>query len=275
MSAPAAAARHPRDALLRIERFPHIWCPGCGLGIVLRAVAEAVAGSGVPPERHAIVSGIGCTGRSAGYLDLDSFHTTHGRAIPFATGLALARPDLEVTVVSGDGDLTTIGGNHLVHAARRNVDITVVLVNNFTYGMTGGQFGATTPQGARSTTSPRGNVERPFNLPLLVAAAGAPFVARWTTMHARPLERALARAFEVDGFAFVEVISPCPPGFGTKNGYDDGLDEMRHFMEHAVVRHDADLWGLDVTMARHAPLVVGNFRDVPTPSYGARAGVGR
>jgi len=161
--------------------------------------------SGIPPEKHVCVSGIGCTGRIAGYLNLDSFHTTHGRAIPFATGLHLVRPDLEVTVISGDGDLFAIGGNHFIHAARRNLDINVICVNNFNYGMTGGQLGPTTPLGAFSTTSPYGNYEPPFNLPLLAAAAGAVFVARWTVLHARQLERAILRALKKRGFTFIEV----------------------------------------------------------------------
>ncbi|MEM4189959.1 MAG: thiamine pyrophosphate-dependent enzyme, partial [Candidatus Caldarchaeum sp.] len=151
--------RHPRDRLLRAERLPHIWCPGCGIGIVMAAYAEAVEASGIPSEKHVCISGIGCTGRVAGYMNLDSYHTTHGRAIAFATGLSLVRPDLEVTVISGDGDICTIGGNHLIHAARRNVDINVIMVNNFNYGMTGGQHGGTTPLGAKTYTTPYGNIE--------------------------------------------------------------------------------------------------------------------
>ncbi len=281
MSQALVATRHPGDELLRSQRLPHIWCPGCGLGNVLRSVAGAMQASKIPTDRHVCVSGIGCTGRSAGYLNVDSYHTTHGRAIPFATGLKLANPELEVTVLSGDGDLTTIGGNHLIHAARRNMDLTVILVNNFNYGMTGGQFGATTPQGARTTTSPYGNFETPFNIPLLVAAAGAPFVARWTTLHVRQLRQAIERAFQVDGFAFVEVLSPCPPGFGKKNAYESALDEMHHFLKEAVVDHGADLSQASLSMHKDERLVLGNFRDLKRPSYGAsraaaleKAGVG-
>ena len=274
MSQALVATRHPSDAMLRSQRLPHIWCPGCGLGNVLRAVSGAMQASQTPIERHVCVSGIGCTGRSAGYLDVDSYHTTHGRAIPFATGLKLANPALEVTVLSGDGDLTTIGGNHLIHAARRNMDLTVVLVNNFTYGMTGGQFGATTPQGARTATSPYGNFETPFNLPLLVAAAGAPFVARWTTLHIRQLRQALDRAFQVDGFAFVEILSPCPAGFGKKNAYESALDEMNHFLKQAVVDPGVDLAQASLSMHKDERVVLGTFRDLPRASYGSsRAGI--
>lgn len=268
MSAPPVSLRHPGDALLRVDRFPHIWCPGCGLGNVLRCFSEAVLSSGTPPDRHVVVSGIGCTGRSAGYIHVDSYHTTHGRAIPFATGMKLANPDLVVSVISGDGDLTTIGGNHLMHAARRNVNLKVVLVNNFNYGMTGGQFGATTPHAARTSTSPYGNFERPFNVPLLMAACGAPYVARWTTLHVRQLKQAIERLFQVDGFGIVEVISPCPAGFGKKNGYANALLEMQHFLELAIVDHRADLWKLDVTMATDERLVLGNFVDKERQAYG-------
>ncbi len=258
---------HPKEGLLRTDRLPHIWCPGCGLGDVLGAYATAIEADPKGRQRHVCVSGIGCTGRSAGYVNVDSYHTTHGRPIPFATGLKLANRNLEVTVISGDGDLSTIGGNHLIHAARRNIDLNVILVNNFNYGMTGGQFGATTPHGARTTTTPYGNYEWPFNLPLLVAAAGAPFVARWTTLHVRQLRRTIEAAFQRDGFTFIEVISPCPPGFGKKNQYADGLDEMNHFLHHSVERPEADLWDLGITMRKEDPIIVGQFRDQTRPDY--------
>src|SRR4030042_1093178 len=161
---------HPKDLLLRKERIPHIWCPGCGLGSVLSALVDALRSSGLDLKKTAVVSGIGCTGRAAGYLNLDGFHTTHGRAIPYATGLKLANPDLTVIVFSGDGDLSAIGGNHLIHAARRNVDLKVICANNFNYGMTGGQGGPTTPIGAKTTTTPYGGFENPFNLPWRGAA---------------------------------------------------------------------------------------------------------
>ena len=150
---------HPKDALLRVERIPHIWCPGCGIGTVFGAVMAAIQKSGHDLDQLAMVSGIGCTGRMAGYIRLDSFHTTHGRAIPFATGLKLARPETKVLVVSGDGDLLAIGGNHFIHAARRNIDLTVLCVNNLNYGMTGGQQAPSTPFGAKTTTSVAGSPE--------------------------------------------------------------------------------------------------------------------
>ena len=208
---------HPLDSLLRSDRLPHIWCPGCGLGPAMACLTKSMEESGVPIEKHVCVSGIGCTGRVAGYLNLDSFHTTHGRALPFATGLKLANPDLQVTVFSGDGDLFAIGGNHMLHAARRNIDLNVICVNNFNYGMTGGQFGPTTPYEAKTSTSPYGNPEGSFNLPHLVASLGAVFVARWTVLHLRQLQHAMNYAIKKKGFTFIEVLAPCPTGFGRRN----------------------------------------------------------
>ena len=162
-----AANIHPIDRLLRADRLPHILCPGCGIGTVIHGYAHAIAASDVAEDQHVCVSGIGCSGRAAGYVNVDSYHTTHGRALPFALGIAVHNPKLNVTVISGDGDLTAIGGNHLIHAARRNVNLNVICINNFNYGMTGGQVGPTTPVGAKGSTAPLGAVEQPFNLPYL------------------------------------------------------------------------------------------------------------
>ncbi len=261
------AVSHLKDAFIRAGRLPHIWCPGCGIGIVLAAYVNALEKSGIPTDRQICVSGIGCTGRVSGYLNLDSYHTTHGRAIPFATGLSIIKPDLEVTVISGDGDISTIGGNHLIHAARRNVDINVIMVNNLNYGMTGGQHGATTPLGAKTYTTPYGNIETPFNVPYLVSAAGASFVARWTAMHVGQLQNAILRMMEVEGFAFLEVISPCPPTFGEFNGFPEALDMMTYFRNKAVVDDNADLSKAGVSAHPEDPVIVGNFVDRRRPSY--------
>ena len=258
---------HLNDEVIRSERLPNIWCPGCGIGIVVGAYVKAIQKSTIPRQKQISISGIGCTGRVSGYLDLDSYHTTHGRAIAFATGMSVVRPELEITVIAGDGDLGVIGGNHLIHAARRNVDLNVIMVNNFNYGMTGGQHGGTTPLGAKTHTSPYGNVETPFNIPYLVAAAGASFVARWTAMHVRQVTAAISRMMEVKGFAFMEVLSPCPPTFGEFNGYPDALDMMKYFRDKAVVDNNADLSTIGVTTRPEDPVVVGNFVDKRRPSY--------
>jgi 2-oxoglutarate ferredoxin oxidoreductase subunit beta len=190
----ACVPDHPLEDLIRSDRIPHIWCPGCGIGTAFAATLSAMKGCGLDLATLCMVSGIGCSGRAAGYVKLDSFHTTHGRAIPFATGLKLGNPKLNVVVFSGDGDLFAIGGNHFIHAARRNIPLTVICLNNLNYGMTGGQVAATTPYLARTTTTPAGNTEAPFNLPLLAWAAGASFVARWTILHIRELTECIQKA---------------------------------------------------------------------------------
>lgn len=261
----APQERHPMDDLLREERLPHIWCSGCGIGTALTCFISALLKSGLDLDKVVVVSGIGCTGRVAGYVCLDSFHTTHGRAIPFATGLKLANPELKVVVFSGDGDLVTIGGNHFIHAARRNIDMTVICVNNFNYGMTGGQAGATTPVGAVTTTTPYGNYEHPFNLPYLAAASGAVYVARWTVLHVRRLERAISEALAKRGFSFVEVVSPCPTNFGRRHKQRTGLDTLRYYHERGIIRHGADPRSVDIELG--GDIIEGKFIDIEKPTF--------
>jgi len=256
--------KHPLDAYLRMERLPHIWCSGCGLGLILNCFIRSLLKSGLDLDKVVVVSGIGCTGRAAGYIRLDSFHTTHGRAIPFATGLKLANPELKVIVFSGDGDLVAIGGNHLIHAARRNIDMTVVCVNNFIYGMTGGQLGPTTPLAARTTTTRRGNIEEPFNIPYLVAASGAVYVARWTTAQVRRLEKTITEALLKKGFSLVEVISPCPTYYGRMNKQATGLDIMKYYRDNSVIKSNIDLKYADIKL--DGQIVVGKFVDIERPS---------
>ncbi|HED03485.1 MAG TPA: 2-oxoacid:ferredoxin oxidoreductase subunit beta [Candidatus Fraserbacteria bacterium] len=266
---PSRPGAHPEDTLLRAERLPHIWCPGCGIGPALGAYVEALQESEVPLKQQVIVSGIGCTGRSAGYVNIDSFHTTHGRAIPFATGMKIANPDLKITVFSGDGDLFAIGGNHFIHAARRNIDLNVICINNFNYGMTGGQLGPTTPPEALTSTSPYGHEEESFNLPYLAACAGAVFVARWTSLHFLQLKRAIRHAMQKEGFTFIEVLSPCPPGFGGPNSLGEGLDQMRWYKEKATINPQANLETIGLELG-DAKIVLGDFVDRERPSYLAR-----
>jgi len=255
---------HPATRLLRADRMPHIWCPGCGIGTTVNCFAQALASLKLDLNKVVVVSGIGCTGRVAGYVRLDSFHTTHGRAIPFATGLKLANPELTVIVYSGDGDLIAIGGNHFIHAARRNMDITVFCVNNFNYAMTGGQIGPTTPLKAVGTTAPYGVFEKPFNLPHLAESSGAVYVARWTAYHVRQLTRAMAEAICKPGFSFVEILSPCPTLFERRNRLGDGLTRMKFFRDKTVIKNGADTRTLDIGFQEQ--IVCGKFVDIERPT---------
>src|SRR5512146_1527240 len=255
----------PMSGTLRMDRMSHIWCPGCGIGSEVNAFAEAVKRSGIDPDKLAVVSGIGCTGRVAGYVDFDSIHTTHGRAIPVATGLKLARPEMKVVVFSGEGDLTGIGGNHFIHAARRNMDIVVICNNNFTYGMTGGQVTPTTPHSAVSSTTPFGNHEYPFNLPFLADAAGATYVARWTSMHSRNLMQSIEEALSRKGFSFIEVVSPCTTLYLRRNRLGDGVDALQFYQENAVLKHGADTRTLDLDF--QGKITIGKFVEKDKPTY--------
>ncbi len=252
------------EKYLRMDRIPHIWCPGCGIGTTVNCFVRAIEQSGVDLSKLAIVSGIGCTGRVAGYLDFDSFHTTHGRAIPFATGLKLANPDLKVVVYSGEGDLIAIGGNHFMHAARRNLDLTVFCVNNFNYAMTGGQASPTTPIDAVATTAPFGVYERPFNLPFLAECCGAVYAARWTTYHVRQMTKAMGEAINKQGFSFVELVSPCPTLYERRNRLGSGLDRMKWFKEHTVIENGADTRKCDIEFEKK--IICGKFIDIDRPS---------
>ena len=256
---------HPMERYLRTDRLPHIWCSGCGLGTALSCFTYALDELDLGAEDVGVVSGIGCTGRMAGYLNLDSYHTTHGRAIAFATGLAVAQPTRKVVVLSGDGDLFAIGGNHFIHAARRNINMTVLCVNNFNYGMTGGQYGPTTPIGSRGTTAPYGNYENPFNLPYLAASCGAVYVARWTSLHARRLKEAMIEAIMKPGFTFVEIVAPCPTNYGRRNRIGEGLDELKYYAERSVIRHGANPAEADLIPGND--IVVGRFVDVDRPTF--------
>ena len=256
---------HPISPFIRMDRMPHIWCSSCGIGTVVKCFAQALAETQVDLTKVAVVSGIGCTGRVAGYMKLDGFHSTHGRAIPFATGLKLGRPELLVTVFSGDGDLAGIGGNHFIHAARRNMDLMVILVNNFIYGMTGGQNAATTPMTAKTSTMPFGNYERPFNLAHLAASCGASYVARWTSLHVRRLTKSIEEAIERKGFRFIEAIAPCSTLYARLNRLGTGFDLMRHYHDNAEVRNGADT--RDVGIGFQDRIICGKFVDQESPTH--------
>jgi len=256
---------HPLDRFLKEGRIPHIWCSGCGIGIAFTAFVRALEKGQFDCDKTAVVSGIGCSGRAAGYLNLDTYHTTHGRAIPFATGLKLARPELKVVVFSGDGDLFAIGGNHIIHAARRNVDITVICINNFNYGMTGGQGGPTTPLEARTTTTPYGCAEHPFNLIYLAKAAGAVYVARWTVLHTYEMRDAMIEGMNKRGFSFIEIVSPCPTGYARRNKLGSTLDLMRFYRDNSYLA--AELDPENTALPFKGRVAVGKFVDVEKPTF--------
>ncbi len=258
-------AGSPMASTLRMDRMPHIWCPGCGIGSEVNSFAEAVKRSGIDPKKLVVVSGIGCTGRVAGYVNFDSIHTTHGRAIPVATGVKLANPELTVVVFSGEGDLSGIGGNHLIHAARRNMDLVVICNNNFTYGMTGGQVTPTTPNSAIASTTPYGNYEYPFSLPFLMDAAGATYIARWTSMHARNVTQSIEEALLRKGFSFIEVISPCTTLYLRRNRLGDGVDMLQHYQENSILKHGADT--RETAIDYQGKIVIGKFVDKNKPTY--------
>ncbi len=256
---------HPLDRFLKEGRIPHIWCSGCGIGIAFTAFVKALEKGQFDPDRTVVVSGIGCSGRAAGYLDLDTYHTTHGRPIPFATGLKLAKPELKLVVFSGDGDLFAIGGNHIIHAARRNIDITVICINNFNYGMTGGQGGPTTPLEARTTTTPYGCAEHPFNLIYLAKAAGAVYVARWTVLHTYEMRDAMIEGMNKRGFSFIEIISPCPTGYARRNKLGSALDLMRFYKDNSYLADELD--PENTALPFKGRVAVGKFVDIEKPTF--------
>jgi len=259
------AEKNPMEDFLRMDRIPHIWCPGCGIGTVVTSFVEALKKTDLDLNKLAVVSGIGCTGRVAGYVKFDSFHSTHGRAIPFATGLKLANPDLKVVVFSGDGDIAGIGGNHLIHAARRNMDLTVICVNNFNYAMTGGQVAATTPITANLSTAPYGNFEYPFSLPYLVETCGATYVARWTALHIRRVTKSIQEALAKKGFSFIEVITPCVTLYARRNRLGDGLNLLKYYYDKSEIQHGADTRTVGIDF--QGKLIVGKFVDKDKPTF--------
>lgn len=216
------------------KKFPHVWCGGCGIGILLGSLIRAIDHIGYTKDEVVLVSGIGCSGRLPVYVDFNTLHTTHGRALTFATGVKLAKPELKVIVIMGDGDATAIGGNHFIHAARRNLELTAVIVNNNIYGMTGGQYSPTTPYGQRATTAVYGSVEPSFNIAQLAVCAGAVFAARGTVYHVRQLDGLIEKALLKNGFSVVEVISQCHTHYGRLNKLGNHIEMMKGQRDNAV-----------------------------------------
>jgi len=216
------------------KKFPHVWCPGCGIGIMLGGLIRAIDRIGFGKDEIVLVSGIGCSGRLPVYVDFNTLHTTHGRALTFATGVKLANPGLKVIVIMGDGDAVAIGGNHFIHAARRNIDVTSIILNNSIYGMTGGQYSPTTPYGMRSSTTTYSNIEQVFRISELAVTAGAVFVGRGTVYHAKLLDSLIEQAIVKPGFSVVEVIAHCHTQYGRQNRLGTAVEMMEWQRDHAV-----------------------------------------
>jgi len=253
------------------KKFPHVWCPGCGNGILLGSLIRAIHSSGYEKDEVVLVSGIGCSGRLPVYVDFNTLHTTHGRALTFATGVKLANPKLQVIVIMGDGDATAIGGNHFIHAARRNLNLTAIIVNNNIYGMTGGQYSPTTPYGARAATALFGNIEHAFSIAELAVTAGASLVARGTVYHARQLDDLIGLAMKKRGFGVVEVISHCPTQYGRKNRLGGPVEMLRWQKEAAVLVEKAaemseeelrDKVTIGVLVDRDLPIYIREYRKI-------------
>jgi 2-oxoglutarate/2-oxoacid ferredoxin oxidoreductase subunit beta len=258
-------AEHTEYMYLRpTKKFPNVWCAGCGIGIVMGALIRAIDRIGLEKDEVALVSGIGCTGRMPVYMDFNTIHTTHGRALAFATGLKIARPNMKVITIMGDGDALAIGGNHFIHAARRNIGIAAIVVNNAIYGMTGGQYSPTTPIGAKAATAPYGNIEPPMPICELAKAAGATFVARSTVYHAVELDRFIEQAIRKNGFSLVEAVSYCPTTFGRMNKLGTTVDMMRQLKEDSVPLSAADKLSSE---ERERKIIRGVLHDIDKPEY--------
>lgn len=219
----------------RPGRLPHIWCPGCSNGIVTSSMVKAIDKLGLDQDQTAIVSGIGCSSRASGYLDFNTVHSAHGRAIPFATGIKLSKPEMNVIVVTGDGDSSAIGGNHLIHACRRNIDLTIIIYNNAIYGMTGGQYSPLTPTHSKATTAPYTTIDRVFNLTELAKGAGATFIARGTAFHAPLLADIIAQGIQHKGLSIIEAVCACPIYYGRQNKMGGAPEMLQWQKDHGVM----------------------------------------
>ena len=251
----------PRDDVkkyLRTQFMPHIWCPGCGHGIIMHAILRAVADLKIPNDQLCISSGIGCSSRMPGYIDACTLHTAHGRSLAFATGVKLANPELTIVNVMGDGDGTAIGGNHFIHACRRNIGITAIVMNNNIYGMTGGQASPTTPEGAFAATAPYGSVDPVFDVCKLAIGAGATYVARATVAQPALCEQFIKKAIEHQkkGFALLEIVSYCHTQFGRKNKRSRPMDNFNFLKDNSVMKAKADTMSAEELKGK---IVIGEF----------------
>ncbi len=249
------------------KKFPHVLCPGCGHGIALGSLVRSIHSLDLDKDKVCVVAGIGCSGRLAVYVDFNTVHTTHGRALTFATGIKMSNPKLNVIVIMGDGDALSIGGNHLIHAARRNIGLTAIVLNNNIYGMTGGQCSPVTPAGSFSMTTPHGQLEQSFDIPDLVKAAGANYVARGTSFHAQQLDKLITTAISHPGFSMVEVFSPCHTQYGRKNKYRTTVDMYIELKKSAV---PMERWQDMSEKKREGKFPTGVFADNTEPGLEQR-----
>jgi 2-oxoglutarate ferredoxin oxidoreductase subunit beta len=254
--------------LRKNKKFPTIWCSGCGIGVVMGALVRAIDHLGLNNDEVALVAGIGCTARMPIYLDFNTLHTTHGRALAFATGLKIARPDMKVIAIMGDGDALAIGGNHFIHAARRNIGITAIVVNNAIYGMTGGQYSPTTPVKRRATTAPYGNIEPPFPICDMAIAAGASYVARSTVYHALELDKFISEAIAKDGFSVIEAVSYCHTTYGRLNKLGTAADMMRALKDNSLSQSAYGRLSPE-ERSQNTKIVRGNLINIERPQYTA------
>lgn len=253
-----------RKYLRPTKKFPHVWCPGCGIGTIMGAIVRAIDKLKLDADKIVMVSGIGCTSRMPVYLDFNTLHTTHGRSLAFSTGLKLARPELHIIVVTGDGDACAIGGNHFIHSARRNIEMTMIVVNNSIYGMTGGQVSPTTPYQAYGTTAKLGNIERPFDICDLAIAAGAIYVGRATCYHSTLMEKLVYDALQKDGFSVIEAIAQCPTFFGRLNDFKNVVEMVNWQKANAVPVKKAEKMSSEELEGK---FTIGLLHDVDFPEY--------
>ena len=255
---------HPNLKYLRKGAAPHMFCPGCACGQILNYFLYAIDELGLDPDKIVTIGGVGCTARIPAYLNTDAIHGIHGRTLGFATGVKLANPELTVVIMTGDGDVAAIGGNHLIQAARRNLDVTLIVNNNGSYAMTGGQVSPVTPTGATTTTTTRGNLETPFDLCKLVEAAGGTYISRWTTAHSAQLINAIKEGIRHRGFSFIEVVGQCPTIFGRYClGLREPVDNLNWLKNNSIPKSQAEKMKTDELEGK---IIIGNFvkKEVPT-----------
>ena len=263
-----ASLEHPNLKYLRKGSLPHMFCPGCACGQIMNNFLYAVSDLGLDPNKIVTIGGVGCTARIPAYLDMDAIHGIHGRTLGYATGVRLANPELNVVIITGDGDVTAIGGNHLIQAARRNLDVTLIVNNNGSFAMTGGQVSPVTPTGATTTTTTRGNVEPPFDLCKLVEAAGGTYISRWTTAHSAQLLNSIKEGITHKGFSFIEVVGQCPTIYGRYVlGLRQPVDNLNWLKNNSITKAQAEKMKPEELEGK---IIIGNFVKKEQPTLNER-----